>query len=447
VVCDDIKHIIVIGGGASGMLAAGRAAETGANVLLMERKEQLGQKILLTGQTRCNLTNTSGIDNFILSYGENGKFLYSAFNRFFRDDILALVGRYGVNTKVESDGKIFPVSDKSRDVVNALKCYMSENGVTVHSGVRVTRVVIEGGQVVGVMTKDRVFPASAVVIATGGISYPLTGSTGDGYSMAAELGHTIIPLRQSLVPLVVVEDKLARKLQGVSLANVRLAAFGCSSDKICISTLPAVDSGRGIPGKPPKFPVIASLKGDMIFTHFGLSGPVILKLSLAIVDALGKGPVSVSIDLQPDVSIRELHQILESNLDHNGKKLFRNILGTFVPARMIDIIMDMSRITAEKTANQITSVERESVINIIKSLKFNIKSALPMTEAMVTAGGVNLKEIDSRTMASRLIRGLYFCGEVMDIDGSTGGYNLQAAFSTGFIAGENAAIYVHSLIS
>jgi predicted flavoprotein YhiN len=436
------KTVIVIGGGAGGMLASGRAARWGTRVILLEKTDQLGRKILVSGKSRCNLTNSKPLEEFIAMYGPSGRFLYGAFHCFFRDDLLALLKRYGVETKVERGGRIFPASDDARDVVAALCRYLDDHHVEIKTGVRVMEIIVENAKIVGVKYKygdtSPVFlPADAVILATGGATWPATGSTGDGYAMAAGLGHTIISLRPALVPLIVEEIALAKSMQGVSLRNVRLTAFQCRADAINDETAPATDTGRGIPGKRPRPPAIESRMGEMMITHFGIGGPVTLLMSLSIVDALAEGPVSVAIDLKPALERRQLRDRLQRDFDQYGKRGYRRILDGLLPLKMIEPFIQMTGIPADKPAHQITSAERDMIAGVLKSLRFNIRAPLPMSSAIVTAGGISLKEIDPRTMASRLIRGLYFCGEVMDIDADTGGYNLQAAFSTGFLAAES----------
>ncbi len=423
-------------------MAAGRAAESGASVLLLEKTDSPGKKILISGKTRCNLTNTRDIGDFIAQFGENGRFLYGAFHRFFRDDLLALLARYGVTTKTERGGRVFPSSDDARDVVWALGKYMTEFGVAVRTGIRVSDIVVDRGQVTGVRAGQEAYPAKAVILATGGASYPETGSTGDGYRLAETLGHTIVRLRPALVPLIVEDIERAKSMQGVSLRNVRLTAFHGRAEALDPSLTPKEDVGRGIRGKKPRLPVIESRMGEMMFTHFGIGGPVTLRMSLAIVDALEKGPISVSIDLKPALDEKQLRQRLQRDFDTNSKRSFRNILKGLLPQKMVDPFIEMTGIPAEKSGSQITGEERERLLSLLKSLRFNIKSPLPLSAAMVTAGGVSLKEIDPRTMASRLVKGLYFCGEVIDIDADTGGFNLQAAFSTGYVAGESAAEFI-----
>jgi len=439
------KQVIVIGAGASGMMAAGRAAESGANVLLLEKAERPGKKILISGKTRCNLTNAKELDNFIAMYGSNGRFLYSVFKHYFRDDLLALLRRYGVETKIERGGRIFPASDDARDVVKAFEHCLADNGVQMQTRVQVTDILVDRGRVVGVQTQSKMYPAAAVILATGVASFPGTGSTGDGYRLAAAVGHTIAKLRPALVPLVVREVQRAKSMQGVSLRNVRLTACQCAADDISLSMIPTRDVGRGIMGKRPRLPIIESRMGEMMITHFGIGGPITLQISLAIVDALEHGPVSVSIDLKPALSDKELRQRLQRDFDRYSKRSYRNILKGLLPQKLVEPFVEMTDIPPDKRGHRIVAEERERLLSLLKSLRFNIKAPLPLAAAMVTAGGVSLKQVDPRTMASRLAAGLYFCGEVMDIDAETGGYNLQAAFSTGYVAGENAATFVISV--
>jgi predicted Rossmann fold flavoprotein len=427
----DNRKIIVIGAGASGMIAAARAAQIGAEVVLFEKTGQPGQKILISGKTRCNLTNSKEMEDFITAYGKNGKFLYGVFSRFFRNDLLALMKHYGVETKTERGGRIFPSSDDAHDVVNALERYLANYGVKIQNNTNVKAIKFGEGQVTGVKTDTATYPARAVILATGGSSYPVTGSTGDGYRMAENLGHTLVKLRPGLVPLVVQEIELARSMQGVSLKNVSLTAYRCEAEKI--------DSLQG------KKSVIDNKMGEMMMTHFGIGGPITLQMSLKIVDALEKGSVSVAVDLKPALDIKQLQMRLQRDFDSFSKRTFQNILKELLPQKMIDPIAKLSGISFEKLGSQIKAEERDRLAGLLKSLRFNIKTSLPIATAMVTAGGVSLKEIDPRTMSSRLTKGLYFCGEVIDIDADTGGYNLQAAFSTGYVAGESAAEYVKNI--
>ncbi|MFC2122291.1 NAD(P)/FAD-dependent oxidoreductase [Bacteroidota bacterium] len=434
------NRIVIIGAGASGMMAAGRAAELGASVLLLEKTKRPGNKILISGKTRCNLTNAKELDDFIAMYGPNGRFLYSAFHRYFRHDLLAFFQRYGVETKTERGGRVFPISDDAHDIVEALKRHMANHSVQLLTGIRVTEIQVDNGRVKGVQTEKGAFPATAVILAAGGASFPETGSTGDGYHLAAALGHTVTRLRPALVPLCVSEVQRAKSMQGVSLRNVRLTAYQCPADEIDPLLTPSTDSGRGISDKQPPCPIIESRMGEMMITHFGIGGPITLLMSLAIVDALENGPVSVSLDLKPALNEKQLRQRLQRDFDHYSKRSYRNILKALLPQKMIEPFVEMTGIPPDRLGHQINAEERDRLLRLLKSLRFNIKSPLSMASAMVTAGGVSLKEVDPRTIASHLIKGVYFCGEVMDLDGDTGGYNLQAAFSTGYIAGEQAAL-------
>ena len=433
------NRVIVIGAGASGMMAAGRAAESGADVLLLEKMPQPGKKLLISGKSRCNLTNSRDMEDFIMMYGPNGRFLYSAFHRFFRDDLLFLLRQYGIETVTERGGRIFPVSGDAGDMVKALRHYIGEHKVRYHPNIRITGIDVLDKCIAGVHTEKAFYPARAVILATGGASYPGTGSTGDGFKIGAMPGHTIVPLRPALVPLVVKEVHLARSMQGVSLRNIRMTACRCHADEINRIPVPLKDTGRGISTGSPGKAIIESRLGEMMMTHFGIGGPITLQMSLAIVDALKQGPVSVSIDLKPALNEDRLHQRLQREFDRHPRKSYRHILESVLPRKMIEPYIQMTGIPPDKRGNQVTSEERTRLVSLLKSLKFNIEKPLPLTSAMVTAGGVSLTEIEPRTMASRLIQGLYFCGEVMDIDADTGGYNLQAAFSTGYVAGEHAA--------
>jgi predicted Rossmann fold flavoprotein len=413
------------------MMAAGRAAEAGADVLLLEKMEQPGKKLLISGKTRCNLTNSRELDDFISMYGPNGKFLYSAFHRFFREDLLAFLKRYGVETKTERGGRIFPASDNAGDIVRAFEKYMSEHRVKLLTEVRVTGIEVKNSRITGVLTEKENYPARAVILATGGSSFPATGSTGDGYRMAEALGHTIVKLRPALVPLAVREVELARSMQGVSLRNVRLTGYRCTAEEI--ESLPDSSKNKKLSR------IIDSRMGEMMVAHFGIGGPITLQMSLAVVDALEKGPVSAAIDLKPALDMKQLQQRLQRDFDAYSRRSFRHILEGLLPNKMIEPFIELSGIHPEKPGHQINSGERDRLAGLLKSLRFNIKSPLPLSSAMVTAGGVSLREIDPRTMSSRLIEGFFFCGEVMDIAADTGGYNLQAAFSTGYVAGEEAA--------
>ena len=430
------KKVVVLGAGASGMIAAARAAEVGASVLLLEKTNRPGNKLRLTGNQRCNLTNSADLDDFVSAFGPNGRFLYHAFHRFFRDDLLGLLWRYGIETKEEEDGRIFPASGNAEEVVTALEQYMADTGVHLRTSARATGIVVSRRRVTAVrIGEEETCPAASVVLATGGASYPETGSSGDGYRLAEALGHRIVRLRPSLVPLVVQEADLAKSMMGVSLPNVKLTFWHRpASINPRYETMP-----RHEPGGRTTKANLGSHTGETIFTHYGLSGPAVLSSSLAVVEALERGPVSVSIDLYPDVSDQRLRELLQNEFNRFGKRGARHLMRSFVPHKMVDSLLKLAGLPADKEGHQITAEEREKLVTLCKDLHFNIKGSLPLASAMVTAGGISLEEIDPRTMASRVIKGLYFCGETMDLNADTGGYNLQAAFSTGYVAGEEAA--------
>lgn len=435
-----LYDVIVVGGGAAGLMAAGRAGQLGAKVLLLEKTDGCGKKILVSGKTRCNLTNAAELNDFIAMYGRNGRFLHNAFHNFFRPELLNFFDGYGVAAKRERGGRIFPVSDDARDVVRAFEHYLADNQVQTVFNTPVTAMVKMSNGLLMVQTSRGNYSAKAVILATGGASWPQTGSTGDGYKISAELGHNITALKPALVPLIVEEIDTAKSMQGISLRNVRVTAFRGKAQEIDAKLTPQVNYGRG-EKKTPRKPVIESRFGEMLFTHFGLAGPIILLMSLAVVDALADGPVSILIDLKPALTREQLRARMQKDFDNHGKRNINDIMKEYLPGKMIESFTALVGIDPEKQAHQITAPEKNKIIEHLKALRFSIKSALPLSRAIVTAGGVSLGEIEPRTMASKLIPGLYFCGEIMDIDADTGGYNLQAAFSTGYMAGESAAQY------
>jgi predicted Rossmann fold flavoprotein len=395
------------------MMAAGRAAECGADVLLLEKTPRLGNKLRITGKGRCNVTNVAQLSEFVMHFGETGRFLYSALSRFFVNDLRVFLEQRGVPTKVERGGRVFPVSEDARRVTAALESYLVLNGVQVQRRHPVEQVLVDVRQVVGVKACGRAFGGRAVVLAAGGASYPRTGSSGDGYRLAAELGHRILPIRPALVPLVT-HETWVRDLQGLSLRNVEITLL--------------------VDDKPT-----AQQFGEMVFTHFGLSGPVVLTLSKRAVDAMAKGQVSLSINLKPALSPDELDQRLQRELDQHGRQQMLRILAQLLPKSMIQVMLDLSGIPADKRGNQVNAAERKRLARLLQDWRLTVAGSRPIDEAIVTAGGVDTKEIDPRTMESKLVKGLFFCGEVIDVDADTGGYNLQAAFSTGRLAGEFAA--------
>ena len=427
------------------MMAAGRAAEKGASVLLLEKTAKPGQKLLLTGNGRCNISNTAPLHEFISMYGANGPFLYGSFKHFFRDELVAFLKSRGVLTSAEEDGRIFPSSGKAEDVLGALRSYLAAEGIKIAFNTPVTGIRIAGGKVEGVETSAGLIPAGAVILATGGSSYSKTGSSGDGFRLALKAGHTIVPLRPALVPLAVKEKVLSKSMQGVSLHNARITAFNCKAEDVDPARVPSADTGRGTDGKAPRPPIIESRTGDLIFAHFGISGPCVLKMSLAIIDTLARGPVSVSIDLMPQQTETQIRVELANSMALHGKKTLVNLTGNLIPPKLAQSIIGIAGILPEKQCRLVTAAERDRLAGLMKSLRFNILSPLSFDAAMVTAGGISLKEINPRTMSSLLVKGLYFCGEVMDLDAETGGFNLQAAFSTGYVSGESAATYLATL--
>ena len=412
------RRVIVVGAGASGLMAAGQAAEMGASVLLLEKMDRPGRKLRITGKGRCNLTNVAPVSDFIAHFGPSGCFLRQAFYRFFTPDLLALFEELGVPTVTERGGRVFPVSQEARDVVDALVRWVRSGGVEIQTRLPVERLLVQGERVVGVKASPdptgRTYRADAVIVATGGASYPATGSTGDGYRLAESVGHTVVPVRPALVPLETAGD-VAPRLQGLSLRNVTAQIW--------------------IDGQEQ-----AELFGEMLFTHFGVSGPIILSLSRQVVDALRQDRrVVLSIDLKPALDEDKLDARILRDLDAHGKRHFRTLLKGLLPSKLIPVCIDLTGIPPHKEAHQITAQERERLRTWLKDFRLEVTGHRPFSEAIVTAGGVETREVDPRTMASRLVEGLYFAGEVLDVDADTGGYNLQAAFSTGWLAGRSAA--------
>lgn len=422
------------------MLAAGRAAQLGAHAILLEKMERTGKKLLVSGNGRCNLTNAGSLDDFIPMYGKNGRFLHRAFEHFFRDDLLLLLDEFGVKTITGENGRIFPKSENSADVRKALMEYLLQQNVEIITGAKVLSIEQKDGTVTCVQTPLDTYQADAVVLATGGVSYPQTGSTGDGYRLAGRLGHTIVDLKPALVPLIVREQEQISQLQGISLKKVRITSYTCEVKDITSHPIPTTDFGRGIAGKSPRAPLIESRTGDIVFAHYGISGPAVLLMSLAIARALERTPVSMSIDIIPDRNIGQLDSYFQAVCANSGSRQMRTVLAGLAPGKVIELILKATSINPGKLANQLDAAERKRLVNGLKNLRFNIEGTRPIAEAMVTSGGVCLNEVNPLTMESKLVKGLYFCGEVLDIDAETGGFNLQAAFSTGYLAGESAAL-------
>jgi predicted Rossmann fold flavoprotein len=405
--------VIVVGAGPAGLLAAGSASEDGVRVLILEKMRQEGRKLLITGKGRCNITNDAETDEFLKHIYPSGRFLRHAFGHFFSRDILDLLHKYGVDTTCERGGRYFPSSNKSADVLRALLRWVKDQNVIILCGQRVEKLLFEGQGVRGVRANGQEFRAARVILATGGMSYPATGSNGEGYELARSAGHRIIPLRPALVPLET-DGHLAQDLQGLTLKNVQ-------------ATVWVNDKKRG-----EDF-------GEMIFTHFGLSGPIILTLSRIVVDALQeKSKVEISIDLKPALDEQKLDARLLRDLDESGKKRISNLFRNWLPASMIPVFLDIAGIDPEKEGHQVSAKERKRIRNLMKDFRFRISGHRSFREAIITAGGISTTEISPRTMESKLISGLYFAGEMIDLDAETGGYNLQIAYSTGWLAGYSA---------
>ena len=416
--------VLIAGGGASGLMAAIAAAEAGAKTMLLEKMKQPGLKLLVSGKGRCNITNTAELPEFLSHYSSGGNFLRQAFNRFFNTDTVEYFNALGIETAAERGGRIFPKSGKASDILEALIGKALKNKVKIITQARAEGLAIRDGRITGIRALTHsgrageevkeTINAPVVIIATGGASYPRSGSEGDGYALAREAGHGIIRIRPALVPLETAGNG-AKKLQGLSLRNINASLYA---------------DGRK---KAEEF-------GELLFTHFGLSGPVILTLSRRTVDFLENGKkVKISIDLKPALSNEVLLSRMGSEFNTKGTVLYKNILKNYLPSKMIPVFMGASGIPENKPANQITHAQRRTLLHLFKNFDFDITGCRPLSEAVVTAGGVDLREIDPRTLQSRLVKGLFFTGEVLDIDADTGGFNLQAAFSTGKAAGEAAA--------
>ena len=406
-----MDKIVVVGAGPAGMMAAIKAAENGASVVLLEKMKRAGKKMLITGKGRCNITNVAEVPELIKNIPGNGKFLNSCIRAFDNEDVQYFFNGIEVPTKVERGGRVFPVSDKAADVVDAMVLQLHELGVKLYTEVKVSEILVQGNKAVGVKTDDgQKFEAEAVILATGGSSYPGTGSTGDGYKMADKIGHKVVTPLPALVPLEL-EEEWVKDLQGLSLRNVRVTLFA--------------DEKR-----------ITDMFGEMLFTHFGVSGPIILSLSRKTAQLLEEGSfVELMIDLKPALSFEQLDARVLRDFEKYQRKEMKNALKDLLPGRLIPPILDGAYIEPDRMVNSITKEERHRLINVLKGLLVTVTQTRPIAEAIVTAGGVDVKEINPKTMESKLIKNLYFAGEVVDVDAYTGGYNLQAAFSMGAAAG------------
>ena len=415
--------VVVIGGGPAGMIAAITAAKQNNEVILLEKNKMLGKKLLITGKGRCNITSSLDIDEFIKNVPGNGRFLYSCFENYTNQDIIQMLKQNGVEVKEERGNRIFPVSDKSIDVRDAFERELRKNKVTIRKETIVENILQKDGRVIGVkLSNGEKINADKVILATGGKSYPGTGSTGDGYKMVKELGHTITDIKASLVPLTAFKDslELCKELQGLSLRNVGIQIIDKTLNKKIYEDF-----------------------GEMIFTHFGISGPTILSSSSHLLrykninEKLKNGEIELSIDLKPALSEEKLNTRILRDFEANKNKEIKNSLNELLPQKLIMPVIRLLGIDENKKVNSITKEERMKLVKLLKNLKITIAGFRPIEEAIITAGGISIKEINPKTMESKLIQGLYFAGEIIDVDAYTGGFNLQIAYSTGYTAGIN----------
>ena len=407
------KKIIVIGAGASGLMAAGRAAELGGQVLLLEKMKQSGRKLCITGKGRCNITNTAELHEFIAHFGKTGNFLRQAYSQFFNTDLMGFFESLGLQLVTERGGRVFPASGKAKDVRDVLLKWLKKHGVTIKPSSPVNTILIKNGQVTGVACHGRKYPCDAVILATGGASYPATGSTGDGYQFSESGGHTIIPTRPALVPLETSGDSTG-KMPGLNLRNVKVSLF--------------------VNGKKKR-----EAFGEVVFAKFGITGPAILTLSGEIVDLLEKQQqIELSLDLKPALDDKKLDARLIRDFTTRVKETLASVLRGLLPHEIIPVCLAETQLGADRTVTNITAAERRKLRLWLKDFRLKVTGHRPFSEAIITAGGINTKEIDPRTMESRFTKGLYIVGELLDIQADTGGYNLQAAFSTGWVAGGSA---------
>ncbi len=419
--------VVIIGGGPAGMMAAISAAQENNEVIILEKMETLGRKLLITGKGRCNITSSLDMSEFLNNIPGNSKFLYSAFQNFTNKDILEILKKNGVKTKVERGNRIFPESDKSTDVLKAFLNELNKKRVKIITNSKVIDIIIDNEKVIGVKFIDknkneRIINADKVILATGGKSYPNTGSTGDGYVIAQKLGHTITKIRPSLVPLAC-RDKalnLCKELQGLSLRNIGMKLVDTQKNKVIYEDF-----------------------GELLFTHFGISGPTVLSSSAHLlryknVDELLKNNfINLVIDLKPALDFEKLDARILRDFEKEKNKLFRNSLDELLPKKLICPIIELSKIDPDKQVNSISKKERETLEKLIKNFEITISEFRPIEDAIITSGGINVKEINPKTMESKKISGLYFAGEIIDVDAYTGGFNLQIAYSTGYTAGKN----------
>ena len=418
---------IVVGGGPAGILACISAAKSGDKVILIEKMNNLGRKLLITGKGRCNITSGLPMDEFVKSIPGNGMFLYSSFHNFTNQDIVKMLEKKGLKTKQERGNRIFPITDRAQDVLNVLLDYLKELKVEIRTSSKVKDILVNTEKfpyVTGVIIekngKEEELMSDKVILATGGKSYPVTGSTGDGYKLLEKLGHTIIEPRPSLIPLVIYEQKKCQKMQGLSLKNVKISVIDASKNKQIYEDF-----------------------GEMMWTHFGVSGPIILSASCHILryknieQLLKERKIKLKVDLKPALTEEKLEERIERDFKKSRNKQLKNSLFELLPQKIIPVILEESKIDTKKAVNSITREERKTLVKLIKSFEITIYGFRPIEEAIITAGGVNVKEINPKTMESKLVKGLFVAGELLDVDGYTGGFNLQIAYSTGYTAGKS----------
>lgn len=407
-----MSKVVIIGGGAAGMMAAVSAASVGHQVQIYEKNEKLGKKLYITGKGRCNLTNACDTQELFEHVNHNAKFLYSCFYTFSNQDMIAFMEKNGCPVKTERGGRVFPVSDKSSDVIRALSRCLNKLGVEIFLQEEVADLIQESGHMTGILLKkgDRRVRADAVIIACGGLSYPSTGSTGDGYAFARRMGHTMTELSPSLVPFEVQELSLVQALQGLSLRNIQVR----------------VQKGSRI-----KYEAF----GEMLFTHFGVSGPVLLSASSYVAKDLKKETLMLSVDLKPALTTEQLDARIRRDFEERKNKQLKNALDQLLPLKLIPVIIEKSGIAGDKPVNEITREERQRLTAAMKDFRLTLTGLRDYREAIITQGGVSVREVDPHTMESRKVKGLYFAGEVLDLDAVTGGFNLQIAWSTGYLAG------------
>ncbi|MGX4598631.1 NAD(P)/FAD-dependent oxidoreductase [Faecalimicrobium sp. JNUCC 81] len=405
-----MKKVVVIGAGAAGMIAASVAADRGLDVTLLEKNHRVGRKILITGKGRCNITSDCDIEELIENVPTNGKFLYSAFYTFTNDDVIQMFNNLGVKTKTERGKRVFPESDKAHDIANALEKQVKNKKVNLELNVSVDKIIAKNNKIEKVVLKDkREIKCDAVIVATGGLSYPLTGSTGDGYKFAKSLGHTIVDTKPSLIGIEV-QEKFVSELEKLSLRNIAITVYNSKNKKVYDDF------------------------GELEFTKSGLDGPVIKSASCRMKDTT-KENYKIVIDLKPALDEEKLDKRIQKDFQKYTNKKFEKALDDLLPKKLIPIIVDLSGIDKEMVVHQISREQRKNLVKLLKNLTFTVKRYRPIEEAIITSGGVKVNEINSSTMESKLVEGLYFAGEVIDVDAYTGGFNLQIAFSTGYLAG------------